>query len=273
VTPLASAVYEGKLTHTRRGPRRHQFAMRLHMFYLDLDEMERALPISLLRRGRFGWLSFCRADYLGNPAQSLKSEVLDLVESRIGRRPSGPVRLLTQVRWFGYVFNPVSFYYCFARDGVTLDAVVSEITNTPWQERHAYVLPAERAGVSPERSRSVRASFPKAFHVSPFFDMAQRYRWLLTTPADDLVVTRVNQEEGRDVFSATLALERRPLSPAILWSLVLRQPLMSWRVHLGIYIHAFRLWLKGTPYFEHPSPACAERSRSADLPRSETWKV
>jgi DUF1365 family protein len=264
VTSLASAVYEGKLTHTRRGPRRHRFAMRLHMFYLDVDEMDRALPISLLRRGRFGWLSFCRADYLGNPGRSLKSEVLDLVESRIGRRPTGPVRLLTQVRWFGYVFNPVSFYYCFAPDGVTLDAIVAEITNTPWQERHAYVLPAEAAGI--------RASFPKAFHVSPFFDMAQRYRWLLTTPADDLVVTMVNQEEGRDVFSATLALERRPLSPAVLWSLVLRQPFMSWRVHLGIYIHAFRLWLKRTPYFEHPSRSDSAQ-RSADLPRSETWKA
>lgn len=271
MTTLASALYEGKLTHTRRGPTRHRFAMRLHMFYLDLDEIEDgggALPLSLLRRGRFGWLSFCRRDYLGNAARPLKSEVLDLVEARLGRRPTGPVRVLTQVRWLGYVFNPVSFYYCFGADGTTLEAMVAEITNTPWQERHAYVLPAADAGACPESSRGVRASFPKAFHVSPFFDMDQRYRWVLTTPAEDLVVTMVNQEGGQDVFSATLALDRRPLTAATLWNISLRQPFMSWRVHLGIYIHALFLRLKGTPYVAHPSTRAA-----ADLRREDTWKV
>lgn len=261
MTGLSSAIYEGKLTHTRRGPRRHRFAYRLHMLLLDLDEIERdALPRVVFRRGRFGWFSYCRADYLGSPERPLKEAVLDLVHTRLGVRPDGPVRLLTQVRCFGYVFNPVSFYYCFAADGVTLQAIVAEITNTPWQERHAYVLPASTG--------EVRAVFDKAFHVSPFFAMSQRYRWLLTTPADALVVTMVNEEAGRDVFSATLALARRPLTSARLWALVCRQPLMAWRVHLGIYAQAFRLWLKKTPYFAHPA-----RSSAADIGRTGTWKV
>jgi DUF1365 family protein len=256
----ASAIYQGRLTHVRRGPTRHLFGYRLHMLYLDLDEIETRLPIGILRRGRFGWLSFCRADYLGDSAKGLKDEVLTLVETRLGRRPAGPVRLLTQVRSFGYVFNPVSFYYCFAADGETLEAIVAEITNTPWQERHAYVLPAA--------SGAVRAAFPKAFHVSPFFAMAQKYRWMLSTPGAALTVVMVNEEQGRDVFSATLALERRPLTSVSLWQVALRQPVMAWWVHLGIYAQAFRLWRKGTPYHAHPA-----HGASTELRRNPTWRA
>lgn len=241
----ASAIYTGRLTHARRGPKRHVFTYRLKMLYLDLDEIDRLLPLAILRRGRFGWLSFHRPDYLGPADQSLKHAVLDLVEARLGMRPTGPVRVLTQVRCFGYVFNPVSFYYCFASDGVTLEAIVAEITNTPWQERHAYVLPAA--------DREVRAAFQKTFHVSPFLDMAQRYRWLLPAPGERLTVTMVNERDGREVFSASLALERQPLTAGALVGAALRYPFMAWRVHLGIYVQAFILWRKGAPHFEHPS--------------------
>jgi DUF1365 family protein len=231
------------------------------MLYLDLDEGPRDWPRhSPLRVGRAGLLSFDRTDYLGPSGTPLKVAVLDLVESRLGRRPAGPVRLLTQVRWFGYVFNPVSFYYCFQADGETLDVIVAEITNTPWQERHAYVLPASDG--------EVRAAFPKAFHVSPFFDMAQRYRWRLTTPADRLVVSMVNEEGGTDVFRATLTLERRPFTAPRLWGLIVRHPFMAWRVHIGIYLQALRLWLKRTPYFEHPAG-----SGTSAHQRSDTWKA
>ncbi len=256
----ASAIYEGRFTHARKGPTPHRFGYRLHMLYLDLDEMDARRPSFLFRRGRAGVLSFFRGDYYGDAAKPLKEEILGLVEARLGVRPDGPVRLLTQVRCFGYVFNPVSFYYCFAADGTTLEAIVAEITNTPWQERHAYVLQAAQG--------EVRASFPKAFHVSPFFPMSQRYRWLLTTPDDSLAVVMVNEENGTDVFSATLALERRPLTRSALLGIVLRQPFMSWLVHLGIYVHAFRLWWKRTPYFTHP-----ERRHAADTGREETWKA
>jgi DUF1365 family protein len=258
--PLASAIYTGSMTHTRRGPRRHRFGYPLYMLFLDLDEIDRILPVSVLRRGRFGWLSYCRADYLGDPSVPLKTAVLDLVEARLGRRPTGPVRLLTQVRSLGYVFNPVSFYYCYDADGRTLAAVVAEITNTPWKERHAYVLPA--------RDGWVRAAFPKVFHVSPFFEMAQRYRWVLGAPADTLVVAMVNEEDGKDVFSATLSLGRRDLTPGGLAFVALRQPLMTWLVHAGIYMQALRLWWKRTPYVEHPS-----RHDATTPERSEEWKA
>lgn len=253
MTAGASAIYRGTLAHARGGPRPHRFRYRLHMFYLDLDEVDRLLPRAILRRGRFGWLSFCRADYLGAADIPLKRAVLDLVETRLGIRPAGPVRLLAHVRCFGYVFNPVSFYYCFAADGETLEAIVAEITNTPWNERHAYVLPA--------RDGEVRSSFDKAFHVSPFFDMTQRYRWHLSTPGEVAGVTMVNEEQGREVFSARLALERRELTAWEIWKVALRQPFMAWRVLLGIYLQALRLWRKRTRYFAHPAepPASAGR--------------
>ena len=258
----ASAIYVGRLTHARRGPRPHRFSYRLQMFYLDLDEAAAGWPrLAPLRVGRAGLLSFFRPDYLGPATTPLKTAVLDLVEARLGRRPAGPVRVLTQVRWFGYVFNPVSFYYCFEADGTTLEAIVAEITNTPWQERHAYVLPAS--------SGEVRAAFPKAFHVSPFLEMDQHYRWLLTTPAEHLAVTMVNEADRRAVFSATLTLDRRPLTVSRLWSLIVRYPFMAWRVHLGIYLQACRLWWKRTPYVEHP----ARRQGATEHSRTHTWKA
>jgi len=249
-----SALYEGRLAHARKGPRPHRFSYRLHMFYLDLDETAVVFRRSvLLREGRLGLLSFFRDDYLGDPARPLKEAVLDLVESRLGSRPQGPVRLLAMVRCLGYVFNPVSFYYCFGADGTTLEAVVAEITNTPWRERHAYVLPAGHG--------AVRAVFDKAFHVSPFFAMAQRYLWLITTPGESLSVTMVNEEHGKEVFSAALTLDRHALTPSALQSVVLRQPFMAARVHLGIYVQAFRLWLKRTPYYTRPATRAAADSR------------
>jgi DUF1365 family protein len=153
------------------------------------------------------------------------------------------VRVLTQVRAFGYVFNPVSFYYCF--DGEALRAVVAEITNTPWGERHRYVLRAEAQGA--------KARFAKAFHVSPFLPMQQTYDWSLSAPGERLGVAMRNEEDGQTVFQARLALVRRPLSFGQLARIAVALPLMSGRIHAAIYVQALKLWLKKTPFFAHPA--------------------
>jgi uncharacterized protein len=238
VSALASAIYEGTVSHARRVPRAHAFAYRVYMLYLDLGE----LP-------RLGLHAFQRADYLGDPSRDLAGEVLDRVERELGFRPAGPVRLLTHVRSLGYVFNPVSFYYCFDADGSTLRAVVAEITNTPWGERHAYVLPAGPEGVV--------SRFDKRFHVSPFFGMEQSYDWHLPPPAASLEVGMANLEDGREVFRARLALRRRAWSTSALRRAALLQPLMAWKVHAAIYWQALRLWLKGTPFHVHPAKRAA----------------
>jgi DUF1365 family protein len=214
------------------------------MLYLDLDELDELDTGRLLAVNRPGLLSFRRQDYRGSAQRGLKDAVLDDVQSELGFRPDGPVRLLTQVRSLGYVFNPVSFYYCFAAGGRTLAAVVAEITNTPWNERHVYVVPAGANGAAD--------SFDKAFHVSPFFPLNQLYDWRFSPPGERLSVEMKNIEQGKLVFWASLRMKRRALTRANLWRVALLHPLMSWRVHLAIYWQAARLWLKRTPLFSHP---------------------
>lgn len=253
----ASAIYRGRVTHARHrsgGRRPHAFGYRLYMLYLDLGELPALLAApGPLRAGRLGLLSFERQDYLAGAA-SLAEAARDRVERELGFRPDGPVRLLTHVRSLGYAFNPVSFYYCFAADGTTLLAVVAEITNTPWQERHAYVLPAGPGGAA--------ASFEKRFHVSPFFPMEQRYRWNLGEPGETLRVEMVNEEGGEEVFRARLELSRGPLDAAGLWRAALLSPLMAWKVHAAIYWQALRLWAKGAPFHAHPARRAAAAPRS-----------
>jgi DUF1365 family protein len=153
------------------------------------------------------------------------------------------------VRSLGYVFNPVSFYYCFDAEGERLRAVVAEITNTPWGERHAYVLPAGPDGAV--------STFDKAFHVSPFYPMEQTYDWRLGAPGERLEVEMVNLQKGLEVFRAGLAMRRRAFSSAALRRAALLQPFMAWRVHAAIYWQAFRLWVKGVPFHVHPAKRAA----------------
>jgi DUF1365 family protein len=248
-----SAIYRGRLAHARHTPRPHAFTYDVWLLYLELDQLPELLARSgPLRAGRFAFLSFRREDYLagrGDLAEAARARV----EAVLGFRPAGPVRLLTQVRSLGRTFNPVSFYYCFGDDGRSLQAVVAEVTNTPWGERHAYVVPAGEDGVE--------ATVKKAFHVSPFFGLDQDYAWRLSPPGERLVVEMRNHEGGGEVFRARLDLRREPWSAAALWRAALGQPLMAWRVAAAIYWQALRLWLKRTPFHPHPASAAAEAAR------------
>lgn len=252
-----SALYEGEVRHSRLEPRRHDFSYRLFMLYLDLDE----LPQLFRRRwlwsvGRRNLAWFRRADYLGPAEQPLDEAVRDRVEQELGRRPAGPVRMLTHLRVLGYVFNPVTFYYAYDREE-RLEAVVAEITNTPWRERHAYVLDAREGGAGD----TLRWSFDKDFHVSPFFGMDQEYEWRFNRPAERLEAHMTNHEAGRAVFHAGLSCLRRPLTGRVLAGALLRHPLLTLRIHAAIYWQAARLYFKRTPFFTHP-----DKSDKSDKP-------
>jgi hypothetical protein len=224
------------------------------MLYLDLAELPQLFdgtPLWSARRRAPAW--FKRADYLGSPHLPLDTAVRDLVEARGGVRPAGPIRLLTHLRYFGYCMNPVSFYYCFNESDNKLETIVAEITNTPWKERHQYVLAVEGGG----GARLARFEFDKAFHVSPFMPMDMRYRWCFSAPLSRLFVGMQNFLDGGQVFDATLALEREPLSTPALLRLLATFPLMTLKVIAAIHWQALRLWLKRTPFHGHPAAADA----------------
>jgi uncharacterized protein len=247
--PGVSCAYEGWVRHRRHGAVEHELRYPLFMVYLDLAELDTvfaAMPLWSTTRPALA--RFRRDDHLGDPAEPLDQSVRRLVAERTGSRPEGPVRLLTNLRYLGHCFNPVSFYYCFAPDGHRLEAVVAEVTNTPWGERHAYVMAADprRPAGGPLHGRMA-----KEFHVSPFMGMDHTYDWRLTDPADRLVVHIDSERDGALAFDATLSLERRPIATRIL----LRHPAMTLQVVAMIYIHALRLRLKRARYFPNPSGA------------------
>jgi DUF1365 family protein len=250
--PLCSAVYEGRVSHRRHAPQPHAFEYRMAQLYLDLDELDQVFARRWLWSSRRPNLArFRREDYLGPGELPLAEAVRARVAAELGYRPQGPIRLLTHLRYFGYVFNPVSFYYCFAADGVTLDCIVAEITNTPWRERHAYVLPLDRAQ---RHGRSLHWTFPKRFHVSPFMPMARDYAWRFTPPGTDLHVHMEVLRDGTREFDAHLHLQRHELSGAALARVLWRYPLMTAQVIGAIHWQALRLWLKRNPVHDHPQP-------------------
>lgn len=248
-----SAVYEGVVRHRRHTPHPHAFRYRIAQLYLDLEEVDRVFEGRWLWSvGRRNVAEFRRSDYLGPPHRPLADAVRDCVEQAGASRPRGPVRLLTHLRYGGYIFNPVSFYYCFGADGGTLEYLVAEITNTPWDERHAYVLPVETAE---RQAGALRWSFDKSFHVSPFMPMNRRYGWRASEPGKHLRVHIDVLDCGRPEFDATLVLERRPLDAASLRRVLWRYPLMTTQVIAGIHWQAFQLWAKRNPVYTHPGDA------------------
>ncbi len=248
---MESCIYEGTVRHRRFTPAAHGYTYRLFMMYLDLDELPE------LFRGRWLWSSerpaparFRRRDHLGDPAQPLSEAVRDLVAQTCGRRPEGPIRLLTHLRYFGYGFNPVSFYYCFDREGRRVETVVAEVNNTPWGEQHPYVLGEALNEAGPGRKRY---RFAKAFHVSPFMDMDVQYDWRFVDPDRRLTIHMDNWQRGARFFDATMTLARTEITGPSLARVLAQYPVMTAKVIGAIYWNALRLWLKRVPLHTHPA--------------------
>lgn len=248
---MQSCIYEGQVSHTRLEPVKHRFDYRLFMMYVDLDE----LPT--LFAGKWFWSSsrsalarFRRDRHLGQG--DLKTAVKDRVFAELGFRPPGPVRLLTNFAYFGYWFNPVSFYYCFAADGETVEAIVVEVNNTPWGEQHCYVESCRDFSAD---DQPWRFEVGKKMHVSPFMPMNVDYTWVLKQPAEHLRVFMANRVAGNREFKATLDLERKEITSWSLASVLMRFPMQTMNIIFRIHWQALRLWLKGVPVVPHPDRA------------------
>jgi DUF1365 family protein len=247
---MHSCIYVGRVQHRRFSPAVHRFGYGLNFLYLDLDELPQLLRGgTFLYRASFSPGSFCRGDHLGDPAVPLAEAVRELVATEAGERPEGPIRLLTQLRRYGCYFSPLNLYYCFDRDDKGVEAVVAEVSNTPWLEQHCYVLwQGNRVGSSDRLQFRHR----KEFHVSPFLDMDFDYHWQLNEPQETLKVNLANHRSGQRVFSAAMVVHRRPLTRSQIVRSWLRYPWMTGQVVLAIYYEALRLWMKKCPYYPPP---------------------
>jgi uncharacterized protein len=269
----ASCIYEGQTRHRRFETRSHEFRFPLFMMYVDLTDIDRLFEDRWFWSSkRFNLAWFRRSDHLGPPEQPLDKAVRDLVAGKTGVRPQGPIRLLTHFRYFGFLINPISLYYCFDNDE-QLQFAVAEVTNTPWGERHNYVIDVRDMTRAAERPTA-----EKQMHVSPFFGMDYQYRFFLRKPAETLMfgigmfrkkavhdrIRTVDRPENRaPAFQATLQMRRRPINRGELTRVLIRYPFMTMQVFAGIYWHALRLWWKKVPFVPHPE-------RTPKLPNAGT---
>lgn len=255
---MNSAIYEGKVRHRRFRPVENVFEYRLFMMYLDLAELSKVF------QGRWFWsidrwnLAFLRRrDHLGDPGNSIESSVRSVILEEAGLEPSGPIRMLTHLRYFGHCFNPVSFFYCFNASNEHVDTIVAEVNNTPWHERHCYVL-TEALNDAAAPWKHYR--FRKEFHVSPYMGMDVDYDWRFLQPAERIQIHMQNFENEEKVFDATLSLRRTDLTGRALAWILSKYPAMTLQIVTKIYWQALKLRLKGATFYPHP----AKRSPSGE---------
>lgn len=242
-------IFSGMVRHRRFTPKKHQFSYKLFMFCFEIGDLAQSFKdIKQVSIERFNWFSFRRKNYLSHPDIPLDVYARQLVESKFHIYPKGKIYLLTHLSCLGYCFNPISLYFVFDETHEQLAYLIIEVTNTPWGEKHNYVL--ER----PEKTKNdvYHYQFQKELHVSPFMTMNYKYHFNLKLNKKIITVHMENHREGKKVFDATLML-RTSASKATPFKEILRySPLITYKVALAIYWQALKLWMKGVPFHSHP---------------------
>lgn len=248
-------LYTGTLRHRRFRPRRHEFTYRLFMAWLDIDRIPELMAQSpWTSYNRFNWASFAERDHFGDPRLPLRERVAQDARAAAVPLPEGSIFLLTHLRYLGYCFNPISFYFCYDTKG-HLDTVLAEVHSTFGESRNYWLWPRNRL----PSANALHYRCPKTMHVSPFLDMKLDYEFVLSEPADKLVAHMNTLERGaasglpEPLFDATLALERAPWTARSLGRVLLRHPWMTAKVIGAIHWEALRLFLKRVPVYTHPA--------------------
>lgn len=257
---MVSCMYQGIVRHERLRPVKHRFQYRTWMVYLDMSELaEIQRKCSLISNRQFAPFSFLRTDHLGEPKIPLDRWVRERVHAETGLKLAGPIRLLTQLRQWGQYFSPLNLYYCWDRPAGEIAAVLAEVTNIPWGEKHVYCL---WEGNRQSALEHLRFEHDKAFHVSPFMDMQQSYAWHLSEPGKLLRVAIESQEAGEPLFRAELEMKQKDLSSkALAWQMV-RQPVPAVQIITAIHYQALKLWWKKCPVYPHPTKRSALQRQS-----------
>lgn len=255
-----NAIYSGKIRHERYVDSKHFFEYRMFCLWLKISEVDQpSLKWPGIGRGVFGVTSLRAEDYMAHRTEmSLKMRLHAEIRDKTGCIWEGEAYLLAQPRYFGFIMNPLSLYYCYNSSG-ELAFVVGEITNTPWGERHCYVF-----AIKPQSNqKSETFELQKEFHVSPFLPMNMQYTWRFTKPGKNLAVGIWNRKEGRLDFEAHMTLERAPLTTLNMMIKILKMPLMTWKIWLGIYVNAGILYaIKRVNFYSHPKKTVSEKGAS-----------
>jgi DUF1365 family protein len=241
---LRSSLCEGWISHERRDPPRHAFRYRVFLTLLDLDELPQLdRSLRLFGHGRARPVSFRDRDHLAATGRGIRADLEDAVRNAGHALPGGRVELLTHCRIFGYVFNPVSVFYCYDRAG-RLELAVAEVNNT-YGDRHCYVLPVE--------GDRFEWRAKKLMHVSPFFPPeAGTYRFELPPPGEGVALGIDLTRGGETALRARASLTRRPLTDGALARALLRHPLVTLKVIGAIHFEAYRLWRKRARFWARP---------------------
>jgi DUF1365 family protein len=246
---MESALYVGKLRHRRFSPRAHSFSYPVYMAFLDIDRLPELMRVSpFASYNGWNWTAFCDRDHFGDPQQTLRDRLTGDAARNGVALPDGPIFLLTHLRYLGYVFNPVSFYYCYDASG-QLEMMLAEVNST-FGESHNYWLTAAE---QKKCKAAMRYTTPKQMHVSPFMPMQLEYDWIFTQPDSRLVAHMNTFAQGKSSFDATLQLQRRPWKRSELHKVLVQYPFMTLRVIGAIHWQALKLWIKGVPVYTLPS--------------------